>query len=176
VDYGAVPVAVLSTPEALIDGLRGKIAKGSRMTEDELHYDQGVIDFLSASYGGATDTCSGGPEEVDRLLDGIDPERPCSMSVRARRHHRRSGCVVTGAGRLIGIDVSGSLCGCAPTGRGDRIEDRNSRSRRGLSRGISNASAGYRLQQRLDHPYSDKEWLAVEGIPRPAAGSLSSTG
>jgi phosphoethanolamine N-methyltransferase len=83
------------------------------LAEDEIHYDEGVIDFLGELWGDGY-LSPGGPEEVDRVLEGIKISGKTVLDVGSgaggitidlvRRH---------GAGRVIGIDVEADVCAAA---------------------------------------------------------------
>ncbi len=77
---------------------------------DKVHYDEGVIEFLGKLWGDGY-MSPGGPEEVARVLDGIDLTGKTVLDIGCgsggvtvdlvRRH---------GAGRVIGIDVERDVC------------------------------------------------------------------
>ena len=77
---------------------------------DKVHYDEGVIEFLGELWGDGY-MSPGGPEEVARILDGIDLTSKTVLDIGCgsggvtvdlvRRH---------GAGRVIGIDVERDVC------------------------------------------------------------------
>jgi phosphoethanolamine N-methyltransferase len=77
---------------------------------DKVHYDEGVIAFFDELWGDGY-MSPGGPEEVARILDGIDLTSKTVLDIGCgsggvtvdlvRRH---------GAGRVIGIDVERDVC------------------------------------------------------------------
>jgi phosphoethanolamine N-methyltransferase len=99
------------------------------MSGGKPHYDDGVIGFLGELWGDGY-LSPGGPEEVARVLDGLDIGGLTVLDVGCgaggvtvdlvRRH---------GAGRVIGIDVEPDVCAAArrrvaAAGLADRIEIR----------------------------------------------------
>ncbi len=94
---------------------------------DTVHYDMGVIEFFARLWGDGY-MSPGGPEEVARILDGIDLVGKTVLDIGCgaggitvdlvRRH---------GAGRVIGIDVERDVCAVSrkrvdDAGLTDRVE------------------------------------------------------
>ena len=99
------------------------------MSSGAQHYDPGVIAFLEELWGDGY-LSPGGPEEVARILGGIDLAGRTVLDIGSgsggitvdlvRRH---------GAGRVVGIDVEADVCNAArervaAAGLADRIEIR----------------------------------------------------
>jgi len=136
------------------------------MSQDELHYDTGVIAFLGELWGDGY-LSPGGPEEVARILEGLDLTAKTVLDVGCgsggitvdlvRRH---------GAGRVIGLDVEPEVCAASrarveAAGLEDRIEI------------LEVAPGPFPLPDAsLDMVFSkdsiihipDKEWLAAEAF------------
>ncbi|HUS54225.1 MAG TPA: methyltransferase domain-containing protein [Thermohalobaculum sp.] len=148
------------------------------MTEDELHYDQGVIDFLGELWGDGY-LSPGGQDEVDRLLDGIDLSGKDVLDVGSgaggitvdlvRRHS---------AGRVIGIDVEREVCAAArqrveAAGLNDKIEILE------VTPGpfpMPDASVDIVFSKDSIIHIPDKEWLAAEAfrVLRPGGWFVAS--
>jgi len=95
--------------------------------DNELQYDKDVIEFLAKLWGDGY-LSPGGPDEVDRMLEGIDLTGRTVLDVGSGA----GGITVDlagrhGAGRVIGIDVERDVCVAArkrveAAGLTDRIE------------------------------------------------------
>jgi phosphoethanolamine N-methyltransferase len=145
---------------------------------DKVHYDQDVIAFFSKLWGDGY-MSPGGPEEVARVLDGIDLAGKIVLDIGCgaggvtvdlvRRH---------GAGRVIGIDVERDVCGVskkrvAAAGLAERIEIRQ------VEPGpfpIADASLDIVFSKDSIIHIPDKEWLAAEAfrVLRPGGWFVAS--
>jgi SAM-dependent methyltransferase len=132
----------------------------------DIHYDDSVIAFLGELWGEGY-LSPGGPEEVARVLDGIDLEGKTVLDIGSgsggitvdlvRRH---------GAGRVIGIDVEPDVCRAAreraeKAGLSGRIEIRE------VSPGpfpMPDASLDIVFSTDSIIHIPDKEWLAAEAF------------
>jgi len=99
-------------------------------SDEEVHYDERTITFLEALWGDGY-LSPGGPEEIDRMLDGLDLRGArlldigCGsggITVALARDH--------GAAAVVGIDVEAPACDharrrVAAAGLADRIEIRH---------------------------------------------------
>lgn len=94
---------------------------------DAEHYDERTITFLEALWGDGY-LSPGGPEEVARVLDGVDLTGARVLDIGCGSGGITVGLVRDhGAASVIGIDVEGPLCGharrrVAAAGLDDRIE------------------------------------------------------
>jgi phosphoethanolamine N-methyltransferase len=145
---------------------------------DKVHYDAGVIAFFGKLWGDGY-MSPGGPEEVARVLDGIDLAGKTVLDIGCgsggitvdlvRRH---------GAGRVIGIDVEGDVCAVSKqridaAGLSDRIEILQ------VEPGpLPMADAGLDIVFSKDSiiHIPDKEWLAAEAfrVLRPGGWFVAS--
>ena len=136
------------------------------MTGDTSHYDSSVIEFLGALWGDGY-LSPGGPEEVARVLEGIDLTGLTVLDVGCgaggitvdlvRRH---------GAGRVIGLDVETEVCAAArrraeAAGLADRIEIR------AVAPGpfpLPDSSVDIVFSKDSIIHIPEKEWLAAEAF------------
>jgi ubiquinone/menaquinone biosynthesis C-methylase UbiE len=132
----------------------------------ELHYDTGVIDFLGELWGEGY-LSPGGPEEVARVLEGIDLTGKTVLDIGCGA----GGITVDlvrrfGAGRVIGIDVEADVCTASrkrveAAGLTDRIKIRE------VTPGpfpIPDASLDIVFSKDSIIHIPDKEWLAAEAF------------
>ncbi|MGB3280721.1 MAG: class I SAM-dependent methyltransferase, partial [Pseudorhodobacter sp.] len=83
------------------------------MAEDDLHYDDASIAFLEAMWGEGY-LSPGGPEEVSRVLDGLDLTGKRILDIGCG-----SGAITLslvqdhGAGQVVGVDVEADVCKAA---------------------------------------------------------------
>lgn len=83
------------------------------MSGDEVHYDEGVIRFLGVLWGDGY-MSPGGPEEVGRVLEGIDLSGRTVLDIGCGAGGITADLVRRfGAGRVIGIDVEAISVGQA---------------------------------------------------------------
>ena len=147
------------------------------MSED-LKYDDELIAFLGELWGDGY-LSPGGPEEVARVLEGIDLAGKTVLDIGCgsggitvdlvRRH---------GAGRVIGIDVEADVCAASrqrveAAGLGDRIEIRQ------VEPGpfpLDDASLDIVFSKDSIIHVPDKEWLAREAfrVLRPGGWFVAS--
>ena len=145
---------------------------------DKVHYDEGVIEFFAELWGDGY-MSPGGPEEVARVLEGIDLAGKTVLDIGSgaggitvdlvRRH---------GAGRVIGIDVERDVCAAArkrvgAAGLTDRIEIIQ------VAPGpfpIPDAGVGIVFSRDSIIHIPDKEWLAAEAfrVLRPGGWFVAS--
>ncbi len=136
------------------------------MSQEPEHYDAGVIAFLGELWGEGY-LSPGGPEEVARILEGIDLSGRTVLDIGSgsggitvdlvRRH---------GAGRVIGIDVEAEVCRAAreraeQAGLAGRIEIRE------VAPGpfpLPDASLDIVFSKDSIIHIPDKEWLAREAF------------
>jgi phosphoethanolamine N-methyltransferase len=148
------------------------------MADDEVHYDAGIINFLGELWGDGY-MSPGGPEEVYRVLDGVDLAGQTVLDIGSgsggitvdlvRRH---------GAGRVIGIDVEADVCAAArrrvaAAGLTDRIEIIE------VAPGpfpMPDASVDIVFSKDSIIHIPDKEWLAAEAfrVLRPGGWFVAS--
>jgi phosphoethanolamine N-methyltransferase len=145
---------------------------------DKVHYDEGLIAFLGELWGDGY-MSPGGPEEVARVLEGIDLVGKTVLDIGCgsggitvdlvRRH---------GAGQVIGIDVEADVCAesrqrVEAAGLGDRIEIRQ------VEPGpfpLDDASLDIVFSKDSIIHVADKEWLAREAfrVLRPGGWFVAS--
>lgn len=145
---------------------------------DKVHYDEDLIAFLGELWGDGY-MSPGGPEEVARILDGVDLTGKTVLDIGCgsggvtvdlvRRH---------GAGRVIGIDVEADVCAASRTrveaaGLGDRIEIRQ------VEPGtfpLDDASLDIVFSKDSIIHVPNKEWLASEAfrVLRPGGWFVAS--
>ena len=99
------------------------------MTEGEPHYDDTVISFLEMMWGDGF-LSPGGPEEVARLLDGLDMTGKTVVDIGSGAGGITALLATTyGAGKVIGLDVEDPVIAhatavVARAGAADRVEIR----------------------------------------------------
>ena len=145
---------------------------------DDVTYHQGLIAFLGELWGDGY-MSPGGPEEVARVLEGIDLVGKTVLDIGCgsggitvdlvRRH---------GAGRVIGIDIEAEVCATSrkrveAAGLGDRIEIRQ------VEPGpfpLDDASLEIVFSKDSIIHVPDKEWLASEAfrVLRPGGWFVAS--
>ena len=145
---------------------------------DKVHYDEGVIEFFDKLWGDGY-MSPGGPEEVARVLDGIDLVGKTVLDIGCgsggvtvdlvRRHS---------AGRVVGIDVEGDVCAVSKkrvdaAGFADRIEILQ------VEPGpfpMADASLDIVFSKDAIIHIPDKEWLAREAfrVLRPGGWFVAS--
>ena len=97
------------------------------MSGGELHYDDSVIDFLGELWGDGY-LSPGGPEEVARVLEGIDLTGKTVLDIGSGSGGITVDLVRShGAGHVTGIDVESAVCEAArrrveKAGLADRID------------------------------------------------------
>ena len=144
------------------------------MSHGDVLYDDATTDFLEAMWGDGY-LSPGGPEEVARVLDGLDLRGRTVLDIGCGA----GGITVAlardyGAAKVIGIDVEAPVCAkararVAAAGLADRIE-----IRAGAAGTVSVCRRQRRpgVQQGLDRPHPGQGGPGARGVPRAAAGRL----
>ena len=143
------------------------------MSDHDVLYDEPHIEFLEAMWGQGY-LSPGGPEEVARVLEGIDLRGVTVLDIGCG-----SGGIAVdlvrnhGAGRVIGIDVE-RPCAVTPSSAcgGRTVGPDRDPARRAWPIDVRRRIARHRVQQGLDRAHRRQGMAVRRGVPCAASGWL----